>query len=180
MFSFLHIRRLFLGMAFVYMATMMIVMGNGHSFLGRYLSFFYTPVANAIGLNTTWNFFSPDPAQTMYFRYDVIYEDAYGNPSRDAIEGFYPESKDQGGDFRLDKRRNAYALRWLVLDPDRIKKFFIPWKCRENPGATKIQVELIVNHIPSIDERLTLKNESFEDLVRPEEVSRVTYECPHV
>lgn len=156
---------------------MMIVMGNGGSFLGRYLSPFFIPVANSIGLNTTWNFFSPDPAHTMYFHYFIIFEDGYGNTTKETIESYYPESKDLGGDFRLDKKRHSYAMRFLAIDFSRVGQFFVPWKCRENPEATKIQVEMVVNRIPAIETVMTLKDENYDDLVKPEEVNRMIYDC---
>lgn len=178
MSNFQKLTRVFLLALFFYFVSMMVVMGNGHSFLGRYLAPFYTPVANSVGLNTTWNFFSPDPAQTMYLRYNIIFDDSYGNSEQESIEEFYPESRDEGGDFRLDHRRFTYALRWMLIDPERISRFFIPWKCRENPKATKIQVELVVNRIPLIETLITFKNENYENLLRTEELNRMTYDCP--
>lgn len=167
-----------LSVLFIYFVSMMVVMGNGHSFLGRYLSPFYIPVANTIGLNTTWNFFSPDPAHTMYFRYDVIFEDDTGHTTKESVEGFFPESKDQGGDFSLDKRRFAYAMRWLAIDPERIRLFFVPMICRQYPQAKKIQVEMVVNPVPAIEKVITLKNENYESLVTTEEIGRSSYDCP--
>ncbi len=156
---------------------MMVIMGNGHSFLGRYLSPLFLPVANSIGLNTTWNFFSPDPASTMYFRYFILFEDDYGNTTRETVEGFFPKSKDQGGDFRLDQRRYSYAMRWLAVDPTRVGQFYIPQLCRENPGAKKIQIEFIVNTIPPLEKVITLKDQNYEDLLKSEEISRMLYDC---
>lgn len=177
MFSFQKINRLLLVFVFFYFLSMMLVMGNGHSFLGRYLSAIYIPVANSIGLNTTWNFFSPDPANVMYFRYDVIFEDEYGHTTEDTFEDYFPKSKDEGRDFRLDRRRSAYAMRWLALDPERIRQFFIPKICKEHPKARKIQVELIVKPIPPLEKIMALQNENYEDLVKAEQLSQNTYEC---
>jgi hypothetical protein len=155
---------------------MMLVMGNGHSFLGRYLSGFYLPVANAIGLNTSWNFFAPDPANVMYFKYDVIFEDDYGQVTGETIEDYFPTNKDDV-DLRLDHRRFSYAMRWLALDPSRVQQFFIPMICREYPKAKKIQVEFIVKPVPPLEKILTLKDENYDDLVQSEELSRNTYDC---
>lgn len=161
---------------------MMIIMGNGSSFLGRYLEYFYTPVANTIGLNTTWNFFSPDPAHTMYIKYNVFFEDAYGKTLQEPIEAYYPESKDQGNDFRLDQKRASYVMRFLVFEPSRIQKFFVPWMCRRHPSSSKIQVEVILNRIPTLDQVMAVVNhslKSYDSLVSDEEISRYSYECPH-
>lgn len=176
-FNFKQIKRFLLGVVFFYFVSMMLVMGNGHSFLGRYLGDFYLPVASSMGLNTTWNFFSPDPANAMYFRYDVIFEDDYGQTTQDTFEDYFPKGKDEGTDFRMDRRRYAYAMRWLALDPNRIYQFFVPMICKKHLGAKKIQVDLIVKPIPPLEKVLTLKDENYEDLVQTEELGRYIYEC---
>ncbi len=173
-------QKIFFTFIFLYFVTMIIVLGNGSSFLGRYFQRVFNPVANTIGLNTTWNFFSPDPAHTMYLRYFVLFEDDNGNSTSETIQGFYPESKDQGKDFRLDQRRDSCAMRFLALDPYRIEAFFTPWICRKHPGAKRIQVELFVNRIPTLDQ--VIANDEitdFENLLSTEEINRYIYECPH-
>lgn len=179
---FNRLKKLSLLVLFIYFVSMMVVLGNGSSFLGRYFESFFTPVANTIGLNTTWNFFSPDPAHTMYIKYNVFFEDPYGVEKREAIEAFYPESKDQGNDFRLDKKRHAYIMRFMIQDPVRMEHFFIPWICSKNEGASKIQVEVILKRIPTLDQMTNVVNQhlkSYDSLVNDEEISRYSYECPH-
>lgn len=159
----------------------MVVMGNGSSFLGRYLESFFNPVANTIGLNTTWNFFSPDPAHTMYIKYDIYFEDEYGHQLKEPIMGFYPPSRDLGGDLTMNKKRDAYAMRFLVIDQERIPKFFVPWMCAKNPEASKIFIEVILNRIPTLDQMLAVVNQnlqSYENIVSTEEIGRSAYECP--
>ena len=113
----------------------------------------------------------------MFFRYDVIFEDDFGKMTDETIEEFYPPSKDEGKDFRLDRRRFTYAMRWLAMDPERIRKFFIPMVCREHPKAKKIQLEFIVKKIPPLEKVMTLQDENYEDLIQSEEVGRGVYEC---
>lgn len=167
---------------FFYFSAMMVTLGNGSSFLGRYFENFFNPVANSIGLNTTWNFFSPDPAHTMYIKYFVFFEDPLGNSLKEAIEGYYPESKDRGEDFSLNKKRDSYAMRFLAVDPARLQGLFTPWMCKKYPGSTKLQIELIMNRIPSLDKVVAIVNkdiDSYENLVTTEEISRYVFECPH-
>lgn len=175
-------QKILCGFVFFYFVGMIVVLGNGSSFMGRYFQHFFNPVANTIGLNTTWNFFSPDPAHTMYLKYFVISEDEYGNSLNETVEGYYPESKDQGDDFRLDKKRASYAMRFLAVDPYRIEAFFTPWICRQYPKATKIQVELFVNRIPTLDQVVAVVNKNinnYDALLRTEEINRYIYDCPH-
>ena len=166
---------------FFYFVAMMIVLGNGSSFLGRYFEPIFNQVANTVGLNTTWNFFSPDPAHTMYLKYFVFFEDDYGKTVKEPVEAFYPDEKDQA-DFSLNKKRDSYAMRFIVVDPLRVQNLFVPWVCHKHPGASKVQVELIVNRIPSLDKVVAIVNQNidtYENLVTSEEINRYVVECPH-
>ena len=155
---------------------MMVVMGNGSSFLGRYTASFYTPVANMIGVNTTWNFFSPDPANIMYFKYIIHFEDEYGNPTQEPIEQFYPTHKD-GSEFAHHVRRQNYMMRFVAIDSERIEQYFIPWICKKNPKATKIQFEFIMNAIPSLDKVITLKDTPYEELITSQIINQGIFPC---
>lgn len=154
----------------------MVVMGNGSSFLGRYLGKYYFHIANVVGVNTTWNFFSPDPAHIMYFRYVIHFEDEYGNPLQEAKELYYPEQKD-GSNFAMNVRRQNYMMRFMAIDPQRVGNYFIPWICKQYPKATRVQFGLIVHHIPNLDKALTLKDTPFSDLLTNEEINQNVYSC---
>lgn len=156
---------------------MMIVLGNGSSFLGRSLGQYYTPIANLIGLNTTWNFFSPDPAHTMYLRYVVHFEDEYGNPTKEPLFLDYPPYEEMK-DFTVHLRRKSYIMRFIASSEHRISTYFIPWVCKQHPQATKIQIEVVINKIPSLDVASTLKATNYEDLVKQEEINKNVYSCP--
>lgn len=157
---------------------MMIVMGNGSSFLGRYMGGIYLPVANTIGINTSWNFFSPDPAHVMYFKYVVHFNDEYGNPVKEPLELYYPEDKDQS-EFALHLRRHSYMMRFMALDFARIRDFFIPWVCRKYPEATSVDYTLILHNIPPLDKVLTLKETEYSDLVTSQELNQQIFLCGH-
>ena len=166
----------FLGIVFIYLVSMMIILGNGSSFMGRHLGFLYTPVANSIGLNTTWNFFSPDPAHTMYLRYRILFQDEYGNEKKETIEKYFPEDALENN-FWMHHRRLSYVMRFLSADTHRIQNFLVPWLCRKNPDASNIQTEMLLYKIPPLDVVTTLKSENYDDLIRPEEINQMTYSC---
>ena len=84
-------------------------MGNGASFLGRYMSEYYIPIANTIGLNTTWNFFSPDPANTMYININFTLAD--GTEIHEILPA---QNADGEFDFSLQKRRLSYVVQFFV------------------------------------------------------------------
>jgi hypothetical protein len=167
---------LFLGAVFIYLVSMMIILGNGSSFMGRHLGFIYTPIANSIGLNTTWNFFSPDPAHTMYLRYRILFHDDYGNELRESIEKYFPEDA-LDNNFWMHHRRLSYVMRFLAADPNNIQKFLIPWLCQKNPEATHIQTEMLLFKIPALDLVTTLSDENYDDMVHQQEINQMTYDC---
>jgi hypothetical protein len=168
----------FLGALFLYLVSMMVVLGNGSSFLGRSLAFAYLPIANSIGLNTTWNFFSPDPAHTMYLRYRVLFQDEFGNDKQESFEKYFPENS-MDNNFWLQHRRLSYVMRFLAADQYRIEKFLVPWICKQNAEATHVQTELVLYRIPALDVVSTLKSENYEDFLNPEQINPMTFQCGH-
>jgi hypothetical protein len=170
------IRSIFLAAVFIYLVSMMIVLGNGSSFLGRKLGFIYTPVANSIGLNTTWNFFSPDPAHTMYLKYRILFKDEYGNEKKEAIEKFFPADAEDNN-FWPNHRRLTYVMRFLAIDSNRIQNFLVPWICKQNPEATDIQTEMLLYRIPALDVVSTLKQENYNEMLNQEQINQMTYAC---
>ncbi len=161
---------------FIYFSSMMIVLGNGSSFLGRYLGDYFTPVANIVGLNTTWNFFSPDPAHTMYLRYTVYFEDEFGNPKQEALQNLFPSSE-TNNNLTTHIRRLSYMMRFLTSSTERLHKFFVPWICTQNPGATRVQTEILLSRIPSLEVASSLSNSNYDDLVQQEEVNQNVFSC---
>lgn len=167
----------FLYVVFTYLVLMMVVLGNGSSFLGRYMGSYFVSAANLIGLNTTWNFFSPDPAHVLYLKYIVHYEDEYGNPTQEPVSSYFPPEEDNTN-FSLHKRRLSYVMRFLASSQKRIEEFFIPWICKKYPGATKIQTEIEFHRIPDLDVASTMSGADYEELVKQEEINPYVYKCP--
>ncbi len=155
---------------------MMIVLGNGTSFFARELGFLFAPVANLVGLNTTWNFFSPDPAHTMYLRYRVYFDDAYGNPTKEAIEDYFPEKKHEG-DFRPHIRRMNYVMRFFTANSERMQKYFVPWLCRRYPGSTRVQTEVELHRIPNLEVASKLSAIDYDELTQQEEINQNESKC---
>lgn len=130
--------------------AVILVMPIGSSYLNRISHAFLSPYANSLGLNTTWNFYSPDPAHTMYFNYHVRFEDEYGQEAKPTIDDWFPPEKHQ---IIVDssRRRFLYSVRYLLLDPKRLDVLFAPWLCRKYPGATHLSIRQITERIPNLD-----------------------------
>ncbi len=156
--------RIFLSAFIVFHLSVIIILANGGSYLGRSLQASLLPYANTLGLNATWNFFSPDPAHTMFYRYKIYFESPVGEELKESIEGFFPPEKTH---IVIDssKRRLLYSMRFLTIDPSRIKSLMAPWLCKQYPGASRVRMEYIVNQIPLLDVAVARKDDPMDDLV---------------
>lgn len=131
--------------------AVIVILANGNSFLGRKLEPWLTPYGNLLGLNVTWTFFAPDPAHTMFVKYIVYFDDESGNEIKPPIEGYIPEEKDQ---ITLDtsKRRLLSAIKFLIVDQKRLRSLLGPFLCRQNPGASFVSLESILEPIANLDQ----------------------------
>ena len=153
-----------------------VVLPNGSSFLGRYFENYILGYSNSIGINSTWNFYSPDPANTMYFSYTVHFENDQGEDLKPSVQEFLPPEKDQ---IVTDssKRRLLYAMRYLALDPHRLQVLMAPWICREFAGASRISINHVIERIPILDVALSKMNERVSDLREIQESPNFDYNC---
>jgi hypothetical protein len=138
--------RILLSIFICYQLLAVLVLANGGSYLGRRLDRWITPYGNLFGFNTTWNFFAPDPAHTMYIHYYVHFEDS----SKEPLEGYIPPEKEK---IVIDssKRRFLYAMRFMIIDEKRLKVILGPFLCRQHEGAASVHVENILEPIPNLD-----------------------------
>ncbi len=124
-----------------------LLLPNYGSFLGRqYLSAF-AQWGNLLVLNTSWNFFSPDPAHIMYFEYQ------YTNLDASQSRGVFPPEGVMGT-RDLRHRRDLYMMRYLALDPARIQNLLGPWLCRQNPQANDMHLTHYVKLIKPLEKSL--------------------------
>lgn len=137
-------KRFLLVLFFGWHLLVMLVMPNLGSFLGRQWGRWLQPYAAVVGLNAGWNFFSPDPAHTMYFRLTLE------KPNDQFEEIFFPQEKASYVAGTND-RRYLYAMRYMALDPRRAEALLVPWICRTHPGTDLVRIEHIVEKIPSLD-----------------------------
>lgn len=142
--------KVLLSLFIIFHLAVIIILANGGSYLGRSLQKILLPYANTVGLNNTWNFFSPDPAHTMYIKYIQHFDDADGNELKESVSSFIPVEKEK---ISIDssKRRFLYAIRFLLLDNSRMNSILAPWLCKSNPEVTSVSMEQVFEAIPSLD-----------------------------
>lgn len=168
--------KVLLSLAICFHLLVMIVMPNGASYAGRNLSPVIGAYGSILGLNVSWNFFSPDPAHTMYLKFTVYFEDENRQELKEPLELFFPEEKDQGV-WDLSRRRELYAMRYMVIDPRRVDLILGPWLCRAYPEASSVRIEHIVNAIPSLDEAVLFRESAVRDLGREYDFVSKEFRC---
>lgn len=160
----------------LYHLFIILIAPNGSSYVGRSLERAIFPYAATLGLNYSWNFFSPDPAHTMYIKYTLYFKDDMEQDKRDPVVGYFPEAKEKG-EYRLSHRRVLYAMRFLVLDPSRLETVLSPWLCKSEPDVTHVNVQHIIDSIPPLDKAVFDKNQSLRDLGKEYGFIDKTFRC---
>lgn len=178
----------------LYQVFAMVVMPNLGSYLGRSVQGFIAPYSSAMGLNANWNFFSPNPAHTMYIHYTIHYtrtadqlEDELKEapaeaqaisdvPAKAPVEGYFPPEKNRGIES-FNRQRELYVMRFMIIYPKRLQYLMGPWLCRQYPGAQSVDLEHVIETVPSLDESVTFKDENVRDLSRELQVVKAEYSC---
>lgn len=171
-----RIFKIILSVWIVYNIIVLLLMPNIGSYIGRLNSKFVAPYANIVGLNAGWNFFSPDPAHTMYIRYTLHFENEAGDSLRDPEEGYFPPQRDRRISNELDKRVQ-YAMRFMLIEPKRIKVFLGPWLCRQNPEASLVSIEAVIETVPFLDNVVMQSQSEVNSLSETLEYVREDFSC---
>lgn len=161
----------------IYHLVTVTVLANGYSVLSRSLGSYLIPYANNLGINASWNFFAPDPAHTMYFHYRIHFGDEIEDTDKPVVEGYFPPEKSEIV-TDASSRRLLYAMRYLILDPQKLETIFIPWLCRRYPGATSVFVEHIIERIPNLDLARVRASDSVASLRQEIQTTKSTLNCP--
>lgn len=164
--------RFFLSVFVLFHILVMVIAPNPTSYAARALGGFVFPYASTVGLNANWNFFSPDPAHTMYLKFTLYSPDESASPR----EMFFPEQKDEG-EWDLGKRRNLYATRFLMLDSRLIDTVLGPWLCRHEAPLSAAQIELVINSVPTLDEAVLFGHRSMSQMSREFDAINREYRC---
>jgi hypothetical protein len=134
----------------IYHVAVIVLMPNSSSILGRRWGFLIAPYANTLGMNATWEFFSPDPPQPFYFDYTVYFETEDGEEKRPPIDAFFPEWRTERT-IHPNKIRLKNAVRFFALSPQSVEQAFIGYLCRQYPEANRVKVRQVVEMIPPLE-----------------------------
>lgn len=160
-------------MLILYHLGAVFIMPNSSSLLGRELAGYFLDYANLMGFNTTWQFFSPGPSPTYYLEYQV--ETPSDPDMLQAPTLQYPPKRKPftWSDFY---NRRLFGMRFFTLFPERLERFFVPFLCRQHPGATGVYVQSVFERIPNIERAEA--NARFKDMSERLDLPRRRYGCP--
>lgn len=141
----------------LYHLAVIVIMPNPSSLLGRKYARYLIDYANQLGLNTTWQFFSPGPAPVFYLEYTVE------NANEEEGETFQIPERRRASYYDELYNRTLYSMRFFVLAPsETFDSFFVPWVCKRHPEAAALTIRTQGEPVVNI-ERAT-GDESFDDL----------------
>lgn len=172
-------KRLFLKAALsVFIAYHLFCVGllpNSASIIGRKLGNVLTPYANPLIFNRTWQFFSPGPMPRFDLEYEVITPESELDLMREPQ--VYPP-KPAGftlGDYYI---RSLAGMRFLGVKDASFESFFIPYLCRQYPGAVALDVRSVMEEVPQMESIGSEETMGFADLAERKDLPRRRYECP--
>jgi hypothetical protein len=164
-----------LSLFLVYHFSAVILLPNSSSLTGRKLAHYFLDYANQLGFNTSWAFFSPGPSPMFYLEYDVEMKNA---DETGASQSFvYPPPKKP---FSFDDgyNRRLFGMRFFALNQERLEKYFVPFLCRQAPGAESISIRQVFERIEDIERAGEWAD--YKDMAERVDLPRQRYACPEV
>lgn len=155
-----------------YHLSAVVLLPNASSIFARNLGRFFIPYANTFGLNTTWQFFSPGPSVAYHIEYEIETE-----ATRDSDElerHVFPPPQSQFM-WKESFNRRVCGLSYFTIVPERFERFFVPFLCRQTPGAVAVYVQSVLEQPSNIEKASGAT--SFKDLFERFEFPRQRFGC---
>jgi hypothetical protein len=149
-----------------------LIMPSIQSIIVKEKGWIFRPYLNQVGMNTTWNLFSPDPASAMFMKVKLVQK----SENNDAIDLVMPSFGDSIN-WNPAKRRDLYLMRFLLLDEAKVYRFLIPWYCKNYPQTKEIYIEGVGTRIPGIDQARLEKVYKISDLRSRQTVKEFRGQC---
>lgn len=167
--------KIVLSLFVVFHLAVILILANASSYWGRNWQTVLLPYANTIGLNATWNFFSPDPAHTMFYNVTMYFENEFGEDKKDSVDEYFPPEREKIV-VNSSRRRLLYSMRFLTLNQERIGQLLVPWLCKRHE-ATRVRVKLEISEIPYLDLAYQQADRDYGSLLRSRNLLDQSYSC---
>ena len=148
--------KVFLSLFVLYHLSMIFISPHIMSLAHETLMPYFSPYASTLSLNTSWNFYAPNPAYYHYLTYEVI-------DSKSKVGDFrWPPKRKESKLIYLNHNRLIYHARFFIMaGPQNIRRYFIPYLCRLHPSATEITLKIILENRPHFKKAKTFKSTFF-------------------
>ena len=103
------------------------------------------PYTKTLGMDSRWQFFSPDPARPEFYEYDAV-----DTAARSTVHTF-PELSSPFW-FRSTYDRRIALMRAASESVEVFKRSFVPMLCREHTGAVFLRVRSVSLAFPTVNE----------------------------
>ena len=148
------------------------IMPSVQSIIVKEKGWIFRTYLHQLGLNTTWNLFSPDPATAMFMKVKLVPQDE----TKEAIDLMLPTFGDEIN-WNPTKRRALYLMRYALMDEDKAYNYLIPWYCRNYPGTKEVYVEGVGTRIPGIEQARLEKLYKISELRTRQTVKEYKGQC---
>lgn len=167
------LRIVLLVFAFYHIAVTLLV-PNPKSIATQQFLPFFKYYSNTLGLNTTWQFFSPDPSQNMYFPYEIQV-----GSGEDPVSGVWPPPPDTVPKMLLENyRRLVYHSLYTTFSNERIENFLVPYLCKKAQNPISINIQTVIEDIPPLESAM-LDDKKFVALRKEVRDRDREYPCPN-
>lgn len=166
--------KVLLSLFLIYHFAAALILPNSGSVIARRLARFFLPYANTLGLNTTWQYFSPGPGPTFYLEYQVETDENTESYILDAHR--FPEGRNA---FSLNDSfaRRLNNMKFFAGSPERLKRNIVPFLCSQTPGARAVYIQKVMEKIAEL-ENAQGKGSSLADLSDRYNLPQTRYPCP--
>lgn len=89
----------------------------------------------------------------------------------------YPSDDNLEGVPNIIRKREWALMRYMILDPKRLRILMGPWLCKQHAGAETVEMEHIITFIPFLDQAVKFKNESVDEMTQKMKITKEEYNC---
>lgn len=95
----------------------------------------------------------------------------------ESVDYHYPPEVYEDGTWGIIQKREWALMRYMILDPKRLRILMGPWLCKKHPGAESIEMEHVISFIPFLDQAVKFKSESVEEMAKRMNVIKESVSC---
>lgn len=149
-----------------------LVLPNPRSYIEQHFGFLFYPYSSTLGINTPWQFFSPNPSRNVWYEYETVFE----NQENDLIPHRWPPDPNTSKMLTPNHMRLVYHSRFSTSSEERKLQFFANYFCRIHPGATAISLKTFVEEPPTM-ELAAISEQNVRDMVKVKEWPAEMFDC---